>query len=340
MVAEKNIPQFLLEKIKSQIDISCSNNKILDTTKIFNLEDDIKYDLLINLEKVNNIRWINKFHEAVNENIAMNGLYVSCAETLDERGDRIRKKIVFGFKNIVLFTDFIYKRVFPKVPIIKKIYFSITKGFNRVMSKAEILGRLVSCGFEIIDFFEHKNILYVISKKVDAPKFDMEPSYGLLFKMKRVGYKGKIIGVYKLRTMYPYSEYCQKLIYEQNKLADSGKINQDYRLTKWGKFLRKYWIDELPMIINFIKGELSLVGVRPLSENYFNLYPKDLQSLRILIKPGLIPPYYADLPKDFDEILISERKYIEKRIKSPYITNIRYFIKIIFNIIFKGVRSE
>ena len=94
------------------------------------------------------------------------------------------------------------------------------------------------------------------------------------------------------------------------------------------------------MIINFIKGELSLVGVRPLSENYFNLYPKDLQSLRILIKPGLIPPYYADLPKDFDEILISERKYIERRIKSPYITNIRYFIKIIFNIVFKGVRSE
>ena len=57
-------------------------------------------------------------------------------------------------------------------------------------------------------------ILY--PKKKQAPDFSTHPSYGLLFKMRRVGYKGKIIFVYKFRTMYPFSEYCQDLIIDKN----------------------------------------------------------------------------------------------------------------------------
>ena len=115
--------------------------------------------------------------------------------------------------------------------------------------------------------------------------------------------------------MHPYSEYCQKLITNENKLAQSGKILNDYRVTTWGKFLRRFWIDEIPMLINFIKRDLNLVGVRPLSENYYSRYPKDLQEERIKFKPGLIPPYYSDLPKNFNEILESERKYLDKSLE-------------------------
>ena len=158
--------------------------------------------------------------------------------------------------------------------------------------------------------------------------------------MKRIGYKGKKIGVYKMRTMYPYSEYCQDLIIKENNLDKSGKVSNDFRVTNWGKFFRKFWIDELPMLINFFKGELSLVGVRPLSENYFKRYPKKLQDLRIKVKPGLIPPYYADLPNFFDEILISEENYIRQKLKTPFLTDLKYFFKAFINIVFKGARSQ
>ena len=94
------------------------------------------------------------------------------------------------------------------------------------------------------------------------------------------------------------------------------------------------------MIFNLLKGDLRLVGVRPLSVSYFDKYPKDLQKLRINFKPGLIPPYYADMPKNFDEILLSERKYLNKKQKSPFLTDLIYFQRAFVNIVFKGARSK
>ena len=81
------------------------------------------------------------------------------------------------------------------------------------------------------------------------------------------------------------------------------------------------------MLINFFKGELSLIGVRPISESYFSNYPEQLKRIRLKIKPGLIPPYYADLPKNFNEIIASEERYILKKINSPIITDISYFFR-------------
>ncbi len=207
------------------------------------------------------------------------------------------------------------------------------------MSKAEILGRLVSCGFKILEIIDHEGLTYVIAKKIREPYFDSRPSYGPIFKMKRIGKNNKTINVYKLRTMHPYSEYLQEYVVEQNKLQKSGKIEKDYRITSWGKILRRLWIDEFPMLINWIKGDLSLVGVRALSEHYFSLYPKELQDLRVQFKPGLIPPYYADLPKDFYEIMESERKYLIKKTERPFTTDVVYFWKALVNILFRGARS-
>ena len=81
--------------------------------------------------------------------------------------------------------------------------------------------------------------------------------------------------------MHPYSEYLQEYIYENYKIQASGKFNNDIRVTTWGKIFRRLWIDELPQIANYFRGDLSLVGVRALSQHYFDLYPKDLQDLRI-----------------------------------------------------------
>ncbi len=337
------VSKFILDKVNKHIDTDQVKVSIFETRNSINIQplsEDLKLRCIINSATVNNIRRINKFHEDVNKKLDYGDIYVSCGETILQRKNRIKRKFSFGLDIIFYTIDFIYKRVIPKLPGIKKIYFAITNGHNRVISKAEILGRLISCGFEVLEYFEYKNLLYVVTKKISQPEFNMQASYGPLFKMNRIGYCGKIIGVYKLRTMYPYSEYCQALIMKENNLDKSGKFSDDFRITNWGKFLRKFWIDEIPMFINFFKRELNIVGARPLSENYFSQYPKDLQDLRTKIKPGLIPPYYSDLPNNFDEILESERKYILKKLKHPIRTDIIYFYKAFVNIVFKGARSK
>ena len=107
-----------------------------------------------------------------------------------------------------------------------------------------------------------------------------------------------------------------------------------------GDALYDDFIDEFPQIYNWLKGDLKLVGVRALSEQYFSLYPKDMQELRIKSKPGLIPPYYADTPQSFDEIVESERKFLKRQHENPITTNLVYFFKAIINIVFKGARSQ
>jgi lipopolysaccharide/colanic/teichoic acid biosynthesis glycosyltransferase len=207
------------------------------------------------------------------------------------------------------------------------------------MSKNEIIGRLASCGFKIEKIISYNGLSYFVSRKISEPHFDMNPSYGPIFNMKRIGKDGKNISVYKFRTMSPYSEYIQSKMIEENKLDKGGKIKDDTRITFYGKFLRKYWIDELPMIVNWLKRDLKIVGVRPLSQDYFNRYPDSLQKLRVKTRPGLIPPYYVDLPITFKEICESERKYLEMYFKNPIKTDIIYFFKAFYNILIKRRRS-
>jgi lipopolysaccharide/colanic/teichoic acid biosynthesis glycosyltransferase len=103
--------------------------------------------------------------------------------------------------------------------------------------------------------------------------------------------------------------------------------------------MRKFWLDELPMLINLIKGDLKLFGVRPLSRQYFKLYTLELQKLRIKTKPGLIPPFYVDNPGTLEEIVSSELRYLRSYEKHPFRTDWKYFWKACFNILFRKYRS-
>jgi lipopolysaccharide/colanic/teichoic acid biosynthesis glycosyltransferase len=170
--------------------------------------------------------------------------------------------------------------------------------------------------------------------------YDCNPSYGFLCRLKRIGKEGKIINVYKLRTMHPYAEYLQEYVCNNNHISKDGKFTNDYRVTNWGKILRKLWIDEFPMFINIMKGELKLFGVRPLSQHYYNLYRDSLKQKRKKYKPGLVPPYYVDMPKSLDEIMDSEEKYLDEYEKNPLMTDVKYFSKAVSNILFKGARSS
>ena len=330
----------VLDFIKDYCDLKVSEENTINTGNLNSIEEMSNLNLLINLYRINDIRFINKFFEEINIKLQSEGIYISCVETFQARKERkkIGKIPVLGF--FYFGFEFVFMRVIPKINIFKQFYFFITKGKNRLLSKAETLGRLISCGFDIVSYKTIDGKLFIISKKVAAPKYDMKPSYGPIYSMPRVGKSNKIINVYKLRTMHPYSEYLQDYIFERNGTANGDKVNDDFRISPIGKVFRKFWIDELPMLINLVKGDIKIVGVRPLSVGKFNMYPEKARQERIRFKPGLVPPFYADLPNNFEELIESELRYIERYSKSPILTDVKYFFKAFSNIIFKGARSK
>jgi lipopolysaccharide/colanic/teichoic acid biosynthesis glycosyltransferase len=335
-VGEKTYDFFL-----KHVDPLSESTYIVSTTNEFNIVNYPKdVNAVINLTKVNNIRRINKFFEQVNSKLNKGGIYIICLETFQARKKRHRLGSIPIVKNLWFALEFVFLRVFPKIWGFKNIYFSLTRGRNRLLSKAEAMGRLVSCGFEIVDSSGFNGKTYVVCKKAAEPDFNMHVSYGPLYKMSRLGKNGKIIGVYKFRTMHPYAEYLQDYVLKLNGYAESGKPKNDFRLTPWGRILRRYWLDELPQLINVIKGDLKLVGVRPISMRYYRDVPRDLQVMRSKVKPGCIPPYVAlDRKSDVDSVLEAEREYLRAKLKNPYTTDTRFFFKALYNIAFKRKRS-
>ncbi|NJO91417.1 MAG: sugar transferase, partial [Chloroflexia bacterium] len=279
------------------------------------------FNKIINLNSLNSLKDFDNYIREVNKRIIDKGLFIACCET----GELVKKDIFLRLKfplNHILFTTyFIYHRIFPKLLILNKIHKFFSKGKSIAMSKVELFGRLYYCGFELLSEKEIGKLNYFVVQKVKAPSIDKCPSYYPLIKLKRLGKNGKKIDVYKFRTMHPYSEYLQDYIYKQNNLDTGGKIKDDFRVSHIGTFMRKIWIDEIPMLYNLFKGDLKLFGVRPISEQYYNLYTEELKQLRKKHKPGLIPPFYADLPKNIDEIIESEKKYLLEYEKKPLRTD-------------------
>jgi len=302
--------------------------------------DRLPVRLFLNLWKINDIRRLNEYFLRMHKMLLPGGFYIGYAHTINTHYNWIYNKFPRPVASLIYAIDFCFRRIMPKIPGLQKIYFAATKGRNRVISRAELLGRLCFCGFEIV---AEKNIdkrLCVIVRKAKTSSLDLSPTYGPVVELKRSGSGGQTIHTYKFRTMHPYSEYLQQYIYDLQGLQKGGKIEDDFRMTTWGKFMRKCWLDELPMLYNWIKGDLGFVGVRPLSFHYLDLYDKDLQELRKKVKPGLVPPFYADLPDTFEEICDSERKYIKAFLKHPFRTQCIYFYKSFINIAIKGARSN
>jgi lipopolysaccharide/colanic/teichoic acid biosynthesis glycosyltransferase len=323
----------------SQFDLFFA--KVLDTGSCFNIENmQDEVHTFFNLKRCNDIRYINKFFEAVNNKLPVNGVFLGRFESSDERRKRITGKYHPSISYPYYAVDFLLKRVTPKTKLTRKLYFLLTRGENRVLTLPEVLGRLVACGFAILDYREIAGMIYFAAKKIRIPFYDMYPSYGPLFKMRRVGQNGKVINVYKLRTMHPYAEYLQDYIFQKNNLDEGGKFKDDFRISSWGNLMRKLWIDELPMLYNWLKRDLKLVGVRPLSSHYLNLYSKELIDKRLKYKPGLVPPFYYDMPKTLTEIMASEIKYLDEYEKRPILTDIKYFSMAFYNIVVKRARSK
>jgi lipopolysaccharide/colanic/teichoic acid biosynthesis glycosyltransferase len=118
----------------------------------------------------------------------------------------------------------------------------------------------------------------------------------VFFRTKMMGRNGKSFTMYKFRTMLadtshePHKDYVKRLINGQIR-ENSGKggvfkITEDQRVTSVGKLLRKFSMDELPQLINVLKGEMSLVGPRPCLPYEYEIY-KDWHKKRLSVRPGI-----------------------------------------------------
>ena len=110
----------------------------------------------------------------------------------------------------------------------------------------------------------------------------------VFFVQNRVGFNKRIFNMYKFRTMVAGAEQMQEDLEDQNEVSGPVfKIRNDPRITKVGRFLRKTSIDELPQLLNIIKGEMSLVGPRPLPLRDYKGFKKDWHRRRVSVRPGV-----------------------------------------------------
>ena len=100
----------------------------------------------------------------------------------------------------------------------------------------------------------------------------------VFYTQERVGYKNSKFKIWKFATMLKNS---------LNMGTGSITLNDDFRVTKFGKILRKTKINELPQLINILKGDISVVGPRPILETDWNLYSLEIKNMIYNVKPGL-----------------------------------------------------
>lgn len=134
-------------------------------------------------------------------------------------------------------------------------------------------------------------IISILIKKEDGGS--------IFFIQRRVGQNGKLFKIYKFRTMIENSE----------KLGAQVTKKDDPRITKVGKFLRKYKLDELPQLLNVLKGNMNLVGPRPEVPRYVEFYQKEYKEI-LKVKPGVTD--YAALEFIDEEIILKGSKNPEE----------------------------
>ena len=110
----------------------------------------------------------------------------------------------------------------------------------------------------------------------------------VLFYQPRLGYNKRRFNIYKFRTMVPDAERRLKEIEHLNEMSGPVfKITNDPRVTPLGRFLRKTSLDELPQLFNVLRGDMSLVGPRPLPDRDYEGFQQDWQRRRFSVRPGI-----------------------------------------------------
>ena len=157
----------------------------------------------------------------------------------------------------------------------------------------------------------------------------------IFFSHKRIGKNGKIIGIYKFRSMVSNSEEIFKNFTEEQKkeFEKNFKLDDDPRITKIGGFLRKTSLDELPQLLNIIKGDMRVVGPRPIVRAEVEKYGVCADKL-FSVKPGLTGFWQANGRSDttYEERVQMDMYYIDNR---SFLLDIRIILKTVISVIRK-----
>lgn len=147
----------------------------------------------------------------------------------------------------------------------------------------------------------------------------LDSSGPIFYKHRRVGKNGLLFFIYKFRSMYKDADQRLQDILTNDPQAkkeweQSFKLKNDPRITKVGNFLRKTSLDELPQFINVFKGEMSLVGARPIVEKEITDYYKDKAGVYCSLKPGITGLWQAERrseTEDYEERVQMDRWYVK-----------------------------
>lgn len=143
----------------------------------------------------------------------------------------------------------------------------------------------------------------------------MESKGPIFFMQKRIGLNGKEFNMYKFRSMVVNAEELKEKLKDKNEMSGPMfKIKDDPRITKVGKFIRKTSIDELPQLVNVLKGEMSLVGPRPSLPDEVKEFEKWMLR-RLNVKPG-ITCYWQVMGRNkigFEDWMRLDVKYVNER---------------------------
>ena len=185
------------------------------------------------------------------------------------------------------------------------IYNHVQKSYKKLMVKRaiDILGSLIG------------SIITVIITPFVALAIRIDSPGPIFFSQTRIGRNGRRFKIYKFRSMYMDAEERKKELQAQNEVEGlMFKMENDPRITKVGKFIRKTSIDELPQFFNILKGDMSLVGTRPPTEDEFEKYNQYYRR-RLSMTPGLSGLWQvsgrSDID-DFDDVVKLDLQYIDE----------------------------
>ena len=176
----------------------------------------------------------------------------------------------------------------------------------------EFFKRVLDIGFALVSLI----LLFVPFIIISVIIMIDSPGASPIFVQNRVGKNGKEFRFYKFRSMVPNAESMLEDLLADNEMdGPAFKIANDPRITRFGRFLRRSCIDELPQILNVLKGDMSLVGPRPPLPREVAMYDT-YQMQRLLVTPGLTC-YWQVQPQrnsmSFDEWMQCDIRYIEER---------------------------
>ena len=203
-------------------------------------------------------------------------------------------------------------------------YVVLTTSMHIASTRQLFLKRLMDIVGSIIGL-----IITFIAFIIFAPIIKIQSPGPVFYKQIRIGKNGRRFTFYKFRSMYVDADKRKKELMEANEMdGNMFKMEDDPRIIPIGHFMRKYSIDELPQFFNVLKGDMSLVGTRPPTEDEYEMY-KFHHKARLGFKPGLTGMWQISGRSDitnFEDVVAYDTEYIAN-------WNIWLDIKILFTTI-------